>query len=282
MINILGIIGSPRKLGNSELIIKEVSRQISIPHVLQLLRLHDFTIQPCKGCYQCFIKEKCVIDDDFQIIISALLKSDAIIIAAPTYFLGINATIRNLVNRGLAFQKYLDDFWGKPAIGIGICGIAGKEGYSLLDIENFLAFLLTENKKSIMINGALPGEIFLTDKNLELAKELARALFDPKMKKTTPCCPLCGGETFRFLDQNRIMCMLCSNQGEISFADNGPVITIHRGQFPMFLSKEDLVKHKKWLMGMKERFIARKRELKAINIRYLDDGQWIVKSESPQ
>jgi multimeric flavodoxin WrbA len=42
MKKILGIIGSPRKMGCSEIMIKEISRNISEPHELVLLRLTDF------------------------------------------------------------------------------------------------------------------------------------------------------------------------------------------------------------------------------------------------
>ncbi len=64
MKNVLGIIGSPRKLGNSEIMIKEISRNISEPIELNLLRLTDFNIGSCRGCYSCLFKEeRCVIKD---------------------------------------------------------------------------------------------------------------------------------------------------------------------------------------------------------------------------
>ncbi|HIJ57191.1 MAG TPA: flavodoxin family protein, partial [Deltaproteobacteria bacterium] len=39
MKKILGIIGSPRRLGNSEIMVKEIGRHIPIPHELKLIRL---------------------------------------------------------------------------------------------------------------------------------------------------------------------------------------------------------------------------------------------------
>ena len=91
MIKILGIIGSPRKLGNSEIMIKEISRNISEPHELVLLRLTDFNIGSCRGCYNCLFKEeRCVLDDDLYTVVDAMCAADAIILAAPTYFLGVN------------------------------------------------------------------------------------------------------------------------------------------------------------------------------------------------
>ena len=77
MKKILGIIGSPRKLGNCEIFVKEISENISIPHELQLLCLPKFNILPCRGCYQCLYKdEQCVLDDDLNVVLKSILDSD--------------------------------------------------------------------------------------------------------------------------------------------------------------------------------------------------------------
>ena len=51
--NILAIIGSLRKLGNCEIMAKEISRRIDEPHELRLLRLSEYEIRSCRGCYNC-------------------------------------------------------------------------------------------------------------------------------------------------------------------------------------------------------------------------------------
>lgn len=275
MKKILGIIGSPRKLGNSELMIKEVSRQISEPHALHLLRLADFRILPCKGCYHCLFKAgRCVQDDDFNLVLDAIVQADALIVAAPTYFLGPNASLKRLIDRGLAFYAHVERLWHKPAVGIGIAGLEGLEGYTLLGIESFLKLLMSENKQCVMIYGALPGEIFLNEKNLKTAARLAAALFAPKAEKAKPGCPLCGGSTFRFVGGNKVQCMLCSNSGVIHLENESPVFTM-QNRFTMFSSKEDALGHMEWLKGMKEHFMSQKSKLKQISLDYLKEGTWI-------
>ena len=91
MKNVLAIIGSPRKLGNCEIMAKEISRRIDQPHQLRLLRLGEYDIRPCRGCYTCLFKNQCVIDDDFTAVAAAMVEADALIVAVPTYFLGPNA-----------------------------------------------------------------------------------------------------------------------------------------------------------------------------------------------
>ena len=46
---VLALLGSPRRLGNSELMAKEISRQIPEPHRLKLVRLPEMDIRPCRA-----------------------------------------------------------------------------------------------------------------------------------------------------------------------------------------------------------------------------------------
>lgn len=276
MKKVLGIIGSPRKLGNSEIIIKEISRHILEPHVLSLLRLKDFRIESCRGCYNCLSQEqRCVLKDDLYTVIDALCAADAVILAAPTYFLGANAALKQLVDRSFALYAHIERLFETPSIGICIAGVPGKEGHGLLGVENFLKMTFTEIKSTWVLYGALPGEILLAEKNRTIAAELGRQLFQPPPRATAPRCPVCGGDTFRFLDHNEIRCMLCSNRGIMESRSGTTLIDIAPGGHDMFLSKADLLKHKKWLLGMKTRFMEKKKALKTVSDRYRDGGTWI-------
>jgi len=276
MKKILGMIASPRKLGNCEIIVKEISRQVKIPHELTLLRLPDFNIQPCRGCYHCLFKEKqCIQKDDFNLVLNAMIEADALILAAPTYFLGPNGSLKLFLDRGLAFYAHAEKLWGKPSVGVGIAGIPGKEGYTLLGIQSFLKIMMSDIKKITMMYGALPGEIFFNEQNKALAAELGKALFDAPPSRDAHTCPLCGGDTFRFMGNNKVKCMLCSNSGTIAADTGSPVFSITRSEHELFLSQEEAMKHFEWLCKMKGRFVAEKDRLKQISISYLSGGTWI-------
>jgi multimeric flavodoxin WrbA len=276
MKKILGIIGSPRKLGNCEIMVKEISNQLSVPHELNLLRLQDFNILPCRGCYNCLFKtEHCILEDDLNTVIQAMADADAYIVSAPTYFLGINASLKMLLDRGLSFYAYMDDLWGKPAVGVAIAGIEGKEGYSRLVIQSFLKMIFADDKNTRVVYGALPGEVLINEKNKQAAFELASALFGPKAETTGPCCAHCGGDTFRFMDNHRIQCMLCSNSGSMAIESGSLLFNIDKSDHDFFSSKEDALKHKEWLLGMKSRFGRHKKSLKEITRSYLKQGHWI-------
>lgn len=276
MKKILGIVASPRKLGNSEMMIKEIGKHIPIPHELKLLRLSDFDIKPCKACYTCLFKEQgCVIEDDLQKVTEAMAEADGLIVAAPTYFLGANALLKLFLDRGLSFYSYLEQFWGKPSVGLGIAGIAGKEGYTLLNILSFLKLTMTDIKMTGMVYGALPGEIFFNEENKRIAEAMGKALFGERVENKSPSCPLCGGNTFQFVGDTGVKCMLCSNSGTFDIKDGKAVFSINRGGHELFLSKEEALQHRDWLRQMKGRFSEEKSRLKEISLPYLKGWDFV-------
>ncbi len=283
--NLLGIVCSPRKFGNSELFIKEVYRQLTGDWILRLMRLPELDIRPCKACYQCLFGEmRCSQDDDFADALQALVESDAYVVAAPTYLLGPNASLKRFLDRGLAFYGQLDRMWGKPAVGVAIAGIEGMEGYSKLGVESFIRLTFGDLRESGVIYGALPGEIFLENGGKAAAQNLARALQEgrPEADPTVPRCPLCGGDTFRFLGDGRLRCMLCSSLGKYQSTEQGLEVHTLPGEHPLFLTYEDVARHARWLRGMKEKFLERRNQLKEITRLYTQTGTWIKSKRNPE
>lgn len=282
MKKILGIVGSPRKLGNCEIFIKEIGRNISEPHELNLLRLTDARILACRGGYRCLFQENgCPLEDDFYFVLRAIVDADALILAVPTYFLGPNACLKRFMDRGLAWYAHAEGMWGKPAVGVGIAGIEGKEGYTLLGVQSFLKLLLTDVKATAIVYGALPGEVFQSDRNKQKAADLAAALFTPPVPHSGPVCPLCGGDTFRFLDARRVRCMLCSNAGTMDRVDDAPVFHVDRSRHELFLTRDGVLEHREWLRNMKNRFIEQKDTLREITRPYRKGGNWIKSAPDP-
>ncbi|MFP4308993.1 MAG: flavodoxin family protein [Desulfococcaceae bacterium] len=276
MKTVLGIIASPRRLGNCELMVKEIARSIPEPHDLRLLRLHDFAIGSCRACYACLFGDGvCPVGDDLPAAIEAIAGADALIVAAPTYYLGPNAALKDFLDRGLSFYAHADRLWGTPAVGVSVAGIPGREGYAKLGIQSFLKLLLADVKGVEVAYGALPGEVFLSDENREMAAALGKALFGEPVSAAGPVCPLCGGDTFRFLGGDQVRCMLCSNAGRMETGPEGPSFQIERGEHQLFLTRKDVEDHGEWLRSMKDRFMERRKELKRLILPYRKDGEWI-------
>ncbi len=277
MKKILGIVGSLRESGNSELMIKQICRELAQPHQLRLLRLPDFNLKYCNGCYRCLLARRgCVIRDDLSLVLDAICSADALILAAPTYFLAAHSCLKSFVDRGISFYARHQELWGKPAIGVGISGIEGKEGSTLLDIERFFATILAEKKGTGIVYGALPGETLLSDQNLVVARDLARALFSEPQSPEGLSCSLCGGQTFRFLGVNQVRCMLCSEAGKLVVDHNSqPAVVMEQGEHPLLSNRQDALEHRDWLFGMVGRFKEQKEALARVRSEFDDDTEWV-------
>lgn|GEM_PF-424366 len=63
---------------------------------------HRMKIGPCRGCWACWEKKNpgvCVQSDDFSEILDVYRKADYFLIAAPLYFFGFPATVKNVLDR---------------------------------------------------------------------------------------------------------------------------------------------------------------------------------------
>ena len=72
--------------------------------------------------------------------------------------------------------------------------------------------------------------------------------------------------------------MLCSNSGTITIPSGSPTFEITKDPHDLFSTKEDALKHKNWLLGMKSRFIEHKKALKEITLAYRKQGTWVKPS----
>ena len=103
---ILGIAGSPRKNGNTEILVKEA---LSIAHSCgaetEIIHASEENIKSCDGCESCKVTGKCHIDDGMQDIYRKLLQSDGIIFGSPVYYWSVTSQIKALIDRTFAFKR---------------------------------------------------------------------------------------------------------------------------------------------------------------------------------
>ena len=98
--HILGFVGSPRKLGNCELIVKEIYNHIKETHTLELIRMPSLDIKPCSACYRCVMGGECPNQDDMAFVLDRIAAADAFVIASPVYFLGAHSIFKRILDRG--------------------------------------------------------------------------------------------------------------------------------------------------------------------------------------
>jgi multimeric flavodoxin WrbA len=106
---VLVILGSPRKMGNSSTLAGRISRGVkSAGAKVETLFLHDLKISPCRGCNTCQKHDSkgCVIKDDMQKIYPKLIRADAWVIASPVYWFTMSAQTKIFMDRCYALTAY--------------------------------------------------------------------------------------------------------------------------------------------------------------------------------
>ena len=109
--NVLIVLGSPRKNGNSETLAKTIVEILAseIPVEAVYLRLTKHEIAPCLGCGGCEKTGMCVIKDDMIDLYQRTDAADIILLTSPIYFYGPSAQIKAYIDRCQArwSRKYL-------------------------------------------------------------------------------------------------------------------------------------------------------------------------------
>ena len=97
---VIGIVGSPRKNGNTEMLTKHTLRAVSEEGLdTDLIRLAGLEIKPCTACMACKDQEICSIKDDLFPIYVKMKEADGIILASPVYYGSATSLIKALMER---------------------------------------------------------------------------------------------------------------------------------------------------------------------------------------
>jgi len=101
---ILGIVGSPRKRGNSTALLKQLlAGGEAAGAETKVIQPAKMEIAPCLACGGCSRCGCCTVKDDFQKVYDDILSSDALVLATPIYFGAVSAQVKPLIDRCEAF-----------------------------------------------------------------------------------------------------------------------------------------------------------------------------------
>jgi multimeric flavodoxin WrbA len=99
----IAICGSPRKEGNTEILLQRCLSVLKARGIqTELVRLAGKEIKPCRACNVCTEKKdkKCAIkNDDFHEVFEKMLAADIIVVGSPVYFGSATPQIMALLDR---------------------------------------------------------------------------------------------------------------------------------------------------------------------------------------
>lgn len=100
MIKILAVYGSPRRKGNTALLLqKAVQGAREGGAYVEEIILRDLKISPCLEIYGCKKTGRCVIEDDFQQIYDHLLACHGLMLGSPIFFYTVSAHTKAFMDR---------------------------------------------------------------------------------------------------------------------------------------------------------------------------------------
>jgi len=105
------LFGSPRRGGNTDLLLEEFLRGCSTAGGVEIERIYlsRLRLTGCRGCKSCAETGVCVVEDEMRSVYKVLEESSRIVIASPIYFYGVTAQTKQVIDRAQAFwsRKYL-------------------------------------------------------------------------------------------------------------------------------------------------------------------------------
>lgn len=98
---VLGLIGSPRKDSNTDLLVSRILDGASASnHLTEKLYLYELNISSCIDCRRCKKDNfQCAVNDDMQILYCKLKDADVILFGTPLYWYGPTGKMKLVIDR---------------------------------------------------------------------------------------------------------------------------------------------------------------------------------------
>ena len=282
MMNVLAIVSSARKTGNSEILAKAMLAALPDSVEKKLLRLPEVAIEPCKACYACLpAGASCIINDEFNELLRQVRQADAVILASPVYFLGMHTRLKLVCDRLISVLNEAAAYSGRRCVVAVPYGVEGWQGYGVEATVSFARFLHLDVVGVLPVHAANPGEV-VQPAILEQATKLALRLLDDAAQPAagTPLqtgaaearivCPSCGSGLLQLDSTGEITCVICGATGSVETGgQTGQILNCHwdAPEHDRY-SPAGMTEHAERLEGIKRDFIARRHELNELRKPY--------------
>jgi len=97
---VLGIVGSPRQGGNTEILVDEtLAGAEEAGAKVEKVILNKLNIKPCQACNSCYKTGHCVQDDDMIPLLEKMEESNIWVLGTPIYWWGPTAQFKAFLDR---------------------------------------------------------------------------------------------------------------------------------------------------------------------------------------
>jgi multimeric flavodoxin WrbA len=190
MKKVLGIVGSPRRKGNTHLLVAKILEGAQAAGAeTEIVFLGDLTIRECDGCHACWRGKPCGKRDDMLALYPRIAESDALAFGTPVYWYGPTALMKCLVDRFVYFNCPANRTMIRGKSAVLAVPFEEEDPATAALVASFfeksLAFLEMELRGSVIVPGmARRGQILEKPERLAEAHELGKRLVETSEKPT--------------------------------------------------------------------------------------------------
>jgi multimeric flavodoxin WrbA len=143
---VLGINGSPRKDGNTSLLIKAVFQELEKEGIeTELINIAEKPLRGCRACYACMRRhDRCCAfgdEDDLNEYVAKMAEADGIILGSPTYFTDVTAEMKALIDRAGLVARANGDLLKHKVGGAVIAVRRGGAIHAFDTMNHFLHYM---------------------------------------------------------------------------------------------------------------------------------------------
>jgi multimeric flavodoxin WrbA len=172
--------GSPRKDGNTTILINHVFRELEKEGVeTELVQLSGKKIHGCIACYKCFENkdQRCAVKDNIaNECIEKMIKAEGIILGSPVYFTDVTAEMKALIDRA-GFVSMANGGMYKNKVGAAVVAVRRSGAVHTLDTLShfFLAGQMIIIGRGIGV-GRDKGEVEKDEEGMQSVKALGQRM----------------------------------------------------------------------------------------------------------
>lgn len=175
----LGIVGSPRKGGNTDRLVREVLKGAAAQGASsEVLYLNDLRIRPCQACFYCKDKgDTCRMRDDMGKVYAKIREADGIVLGSPVYMAQVTAQTKLMIDRLFAF--FTKEFTSRLPKGKRVVLIITQGAKNIKEYQHALDPLrLGAEWLGIKVVGTLIGNNLEPKDAVASRKDLLKKAFD--------------------------------------------------------------------------------------------------------
>ena len=171
---VLGISGSPRRDGNTDIAVKMVLDELRGTGLrTDFLRIADLRIERCRGCRACMQTGECAIeDDDLNLALERMNCASLIVLGIPVYWNSPPGVFKDFIDRTHGFYLNRSYFAGRKFAILSVAADSGFENNEEI-LESWLRAYSGEVVDKVRVLAREKGEILSRPNEVKKVRELA-------------------------------------------------------------------------------------------------------------